>query len=591
VLGGAALLALGGQAISEAVTGVMDDIKNQRVEELEEEMDEMYDGMEDELDDVLSEYDEDDPQKEMFEALMGEAKGKLNSQGSIIESTPGGIYYFDAFHGSSWNPHDVFDKTLELIEEKHTQFGFSEKDIELMEEEKDLFQNMFSRSTAEEKFTNEDREISNELKDIQNKINKVLESQREFTQEVVEKANTQYANSLEPSEGEKYNDMVTKMEKFRELDPHLQMTDDLIEIFDKDIRENVNTQSEIGSKMHEEVGAEIRESQDRAKEIGAEVGKLTEKWYDLAEKKDLNLAEMKSLQNKMDAITREVAREAEDESEYKKLNEYVRKYEKNLDTYNKEIGKLDDEIIARNEQISKLVDEIEKVDDKSKIQKMNEIQSLESKNQKSIESRTDLVDKREDMNSKREDYAARKEEITQKYYEDLHDDEKEAFEKLKKEYDSLQEKDTKFKSEMEKNQKDRDDLDNESAENEKKGQKKLKEFHKLEDEYANYGDLEEESRNLRLDIRKDVGDYSKEVSNLLKKANMAKFSKEDKMNINMIVGLVQEKLKEKIKDLKKNPPKSNTTNKKAKEKKSLDKDKLVATIQKNLIKNLKAMKK
>jgi hypothetical protein len=320
------------------------------------------------------------------------------------------------------------------------------------------------------------------------------------------------------SEQEEFDLSQDQLEMFKEIDPQAQLHDELHKLLKTIEIEEVDS-LEKG----------ISSSKDSINEITRNIKTYYEDASELGEEIDSNKDKIDSLDRKIERLTSD--------------KDYKSETKKDYAEYKSELEKMDKEIEEDNKRKEVLI---------QKMFKMNPYGENKGFDSKELSS---LLEDLEEKQKERDSFVEKNSFKEKEYLNDLkRDDELELLE--------LNQKKNELIKENEKLESKKNDLDSSLKENlEKKKEleksvSQQKENLETRKEAPKNKSFEEVSKSFQQQMSESLKEnVSNPDSVRNKKARMSKFSKQDKMNINMIVGLVQEKLKKKIKDLKKNPPK------------------------------------
>ena len=603
-LGVAVVVGLSGGMIANAVLDTADDLKQDAIDDLNQEYADQY---EEELEDYLEEeFEGEDEVKEYYDSLEKNARSEILMQmrddGFKIDfdySNPDSDRMSDEGFRKHRRLYDTVEEQIakEVLKNKPNIYAYydqydedgsvskvsqvatfmTEAEIAEMEEKNKGFYEYLKEKDYDEQevkkllWENGGEEIA---KDQEARVNKMIE----IVKNAEQKAYDAMSEDQRKTTDELYEEYLDKSMGFYELDPELQMRDELKRIIGQE-ENKIQAEFYEMKETHENLSKEIEHQKDLVDFAGMDKEELETKQKEMeVERKDKS----EKLNKLRDSL-----------SEYEKVNKDMVEARNRLDTTKDTLSTNETrlkEIEQRSAELEKKMSDMEDLSPRFIRKFEGELGDLEEEQEKLESENEKLEEKLKEDKKYLKEVSADRKQIGLKMYEESFDEkEGKSFSQridlaeddlnvVKEQIKSLEVDVGVLDDDIERSQEKIKNYDSEQKEivkNQENLRKQMKELDSFEDslfELNNKGTSVEEMKSFN-DVETE---YNKKVQDkALKRASMNKFSKKNEMNLELLAEKLQEKLSKQVSNLgekKKVTIKPKKTNKKASRNRDIDFD-------------------
>ncbi len=576
-LGVAVVVGLSGGMIANAVLDTADDLKQDAIDDLNQEYADKY---EEELEDYLEEeFEGEDEVKEYYESLEKNARSeilmqmrddgfkidfdysnpdsdRMSDEGyrkhsrlydnveeqiakEVLKNKPDIFAIYDQYDEDGNLMKDsqlgTFVSEAELAEMEKKRVGFfehlREKDIEVQEVKKLLWENG-------------GEEIA---KDQEARVNKMIE----IVKNAEQKAYDAMSEDQRKTTDELYEEYLDKSMGFYELDPELQMRDELHRIIGQE-ENKIQAEFYEMKETHENLSKEIEHQKDLVDFAGMDKEELETKQKEMEEERKDKSEKLNKLRDSL--------------SEYEKVNKDMVEARNRLDTTKDTLSTNETrlkEIEQRSAELEKKMSDMENMEGRFIRRFEGELENLQEEQEKLESENEKLGEKLKEDKKYLKEVSADRKQIGLKMYEESYSSSGESFSKridfaeddlnvVKEQIKSLEVDVGSLDGDIERSQEKIKNYDSEQKEivkNQENLRKQMKELDSFEDslfELNNKGTSVEEMKSFN-DVETE---YNKKVQDkALKRASMNKFSKKNEMNLELLAEKLQEKLSKQVSNL------------------------------------------
>ncbi len=576
-LGVAVVVGLSGGMIANAVLDTADDLKQDAIDDLNQEYADKY---EEELEDYLEEeFEGEDEVKEYYESLEKNARSeilmqmrddgfkidfdysnpdsdRMSDEGyrkhrhlydnveeqiakEVLKNKPDIFAIYDQYDEDGNLMKDsqlgTFVSEAELAEMEKKRVGFfehlREKDIEVQEVKKLLWENG-------------GEEIA---KDQEARVNKMIE----IVKNAEQKAYDAMSEDQRKTTDELYEEYLDKSMGFYELDPELQMRDELHRIIGEE-ENKIQAEFYEMKETHENLSKEIEHQKDLVDFAGMDKEELETKQKEMEEERKDKSEKLNKLRDSL--------------SEYEKVNKDMVEARNRLDTTKDTLSTNETrlkEIEQRSAELEKKMSDMENMEGRFIRRFEGELENLQEEQEKLESENEKLGEKLKEDKKYLKEVSADRKQIGLKMYEESYSSSGESFSKridfaeddlnvVKEQIKSLEVDVGSLDGDIERSQEKIKNYDSEQKEivkNQENLRKQMKELDSFEDslfELNNKGTSVEEMKSFN-DVETE---YNKKVQDkALKRASMNKFSKKNEMNLELLAEKLQEKLSKQVSNL------------------------------------------
>ncbi len=576
-LGVAVVVGLSGGMIANAVLDTADDLKQDAIDDLNQEYADKY---EEELEDYLEEeFEGEDEVKEYYDSLEKNARSeilmqmrddgfkidfdysnpdsdRMSDEGyrkhrhlydnveeqiakEVLKNKPDIFAIYDQYDEDGNLMKDsqlgTFVSEAELAEMEKKRVGFfehlREKDIEVQEVKKLLWENG-------------GEEIA---KDQEARVNKMIE----IVKNAEQKAYDAMSEDQRKTTDELYEEYLDKSMGFYELDPELQMRDELHRIIGEE-ENKIQAEFYEMKETHENLSKEIEHQKDLVDFAGMDKEELETKQKEMEEERKDKSEKLNKLRDSL--------------SEYEKVNKDMVEARNRLDTTKDTLSTNETrlkEIEQRSAELEKKMSDMENMEGRFIRRFEGELENLQEEQEKLESENEKLGEKLKEDKKYLKEVSADRKQIGLKMYEESYSSSGESFSKridfaeddlnvVKEQIKSLEVDVGSLDGDIERSQEKIKNYDSEQKEivkNQENLRKQMKELDSFEDslfELNNKGTSVEEMKSFN-DVETE---YNKKVQDkALKRASMNKFSKKNEMNLELLAEKLQEKLSKQVSNL------------------------------------------
>ncbi len=576
-LGVAVVVGLSGGMIANAVLDTADDLKQDAIDDLNQEYADKY---EEELEDYLEEeFEGEDEVKEYYDSLEKNARSeilmqmrddgfkidfdysnpdsdRMSDEGyrkhsrlydnveeqiakEVLKNKPDIFAIYDQYDEDGNLMKDsqlgTFVSEAELAEMEKKRVGFfehlREKDIEVQEVKKLLWENG-------------GEEIA---KDQEARVNKMIE----IVKNAEQKAYDAMSEDQRKTTDELYEEYLDKSMGFYELDPELQMRDELHRIIGQE-ENKIQAEFYEMKETHENLSKEIEHQKDLVDFAGMDKEELETKQKEMEEERKDKSEKLNKLRDSL--------------SEYEKVNKDMVEARNRLDTTKDTLSTNETrlkEIEQRSAELEKKMSDMENMEGRFIRRFEGELENLQEEQEKLESENEKLGEKLKEDKKYLKEVSADRKQIGLKMYEESYSSSGESFSKridfaeddlnvVKEQIKSLEVDVGSLDGDIERSQEKIKNYDSEQKEivkNQENLRKQMKELDSFEDslfELNNKGTSVEEMKSFN-DVETE---YNKKVQDkALKRASMNKFSKKNEMNLELLAEKLQEKLSKQVSNL------------------------------------------
>ena len=576
-LGVAVAVGLSGGMIANAVLDTADDLRQDAIDDLNQEYADKY---EEELEDYLEEeFEGEDEVKEYYDSLEKNARSeilmqmrddgfkidfdysnpdsdRMSDEGyrkhrhlydnveeqiakEVLKNKPDIFAIYDQYDEDGNLMKDsqlgTFVSEAELAEMEKKRVGFfehlREKDIEVQEVKKLLWENG-------------GEEIA---KDQEARVNKMIE----IVKNAEQKAYDAMSEDQRKTTDELYEEYLDKSMGFYELDPELQMRDELHRIIGEE-ENKIQAEFYEMKETHENLSKEIEHQKDLVDFAGMDKEELETKQKEMEEERKDKSEKLNKLRDSL--------------SEYEKVNKDMVEARNRLDTTKDTLSTNETrlkEIEQRSAELEKKMSDMENMEGRFIRRFEGELENLQEEQEKLESENEKLGEKLKEDKKYLKEVSADRKQIGLKMYEESYSSSGESFSKridfaeddlnvVKEQIKSLEVDVGSLDGDIERSQEKIKNYDSEQKEivkNQENLRKQMKELDSFEDslfELNNKGTSVEEMKSFN-DVETE---YNKKVQDkALKRASMNKFSKKNEMNLELLAEKLQEKLSKQVSNL------------------------------------------
>jgi hypothetical protein len=592
-LGVAVAVGLSGGMVTNAVLGTAEDLKQDAIDDLDQEY---YDEMGDDLEEYLEEeFEGENEMKEYFDSLEESAKREI-----VMGVTPSGKFQIDPeYHSKNGTRLHLY--ALDQI----TQDVLAGKpDIEVFDEETGVYRSLVTEEEWKEIWKTTDGFLDKMEQDgwEEEDIKKLLwenggeerakeeEARINNMLEIVQKANQKLDDDMTADQRKERSELLEeymgKRDAFLEMDPEVQMRDDLRKIVTEELA-SINKEWGENRQQSESLSKEIEHQKDLQDFANMDKEEIEEKQKEFEKEKTEKTEQVTKLKESID--------------EYEKANKNVVEARKEIETTKNEISANKDkleELARKSEELEKNLANNSETMSAKMLQKVEaELSRVEDEHRRLENSTDKLEEKLKEDKSHLKEVSSERQKIGDKMWESIYDearlgdnqsfktritDMEESVNVAKEHLKSLEVDISNLDGDIERSKEKVKEYESEQKDLSKKEENLSKKYDEMKDfdremmHLYNKGTSADEMKSFD-DIDEE---YNKKVQEkALKRATMNKFSKANEINLELLAEKLQEKLSkevsncgEKKKLIVKDKPKKPKTNKKASREKDTDFD-------------------